>query len=77
MPRPPKRPRDPNQLGKLIVNLATGERTEDKSVPDSPRVAAARKGGEAGGKSRAVKLTYEQRAAIARKAAKARWGSDR
>lgn len=23
--RPPKRPRDPNQLGKLIVDLATGE----------------------------------------------------
>jgi hypothetical protein len=30
----PKRPRDPNQLGKLIVDLATGERTEDKNVPD-------------------------------------------
>ena len=45
MTKHPKRPRDPNQLGKLIVDLATGERAEDKPVPDSPRVAASRKGG--------------------------------
>jgi hypothetical protein len=46
----PKRPRDPNQLGKLIVDLATGERTQAKPVPDSPRVAASRAAGKAGGK---------------------------
>ncbi len=36
MPKHPKRPRDPNQLGKLIVALATGEKTEEEPVPDSP-----------------------------------------
>jgi hypothetical protein len=29
----PKRPRDPNQLGKMIVDLATGERQEEKPGP--------------------------------------------
>jgi hypothetical protein len=32
----PKRPRDPNQLGKFIVDLATGQRTEEKPVPPTP-----------------------------------------
>jgi len=30
MTKHPKRPRDPNQLGKLIADLATGGRTEDQ-----------------------------------------------
>jgi hypothetical protein len=75
MPKHPKRPRDPNQLGKLIVDLATGERTEDATVPDSPRVAASRKGGVKGGAARAGTLNKEQRIEIARKAAQARWRS--
>lgn len=29
MSRYPKRPRDPNQLGKLIVDIATGEKEND------------------------------------------------
>ena len=29
----PKRPRDPNQLAKLIVDIATGEAVETKSAP--------------------------------------------
>jgi hypothetical protein len=77
MTKRPKRPRDPNQLGKLIVDLATGGRAEDKSVPDSPRVAASRKGGKAGGRSRADKLTEEEKAVIARKAANVRWQRDK
>jgi hypothetical protein len=35
MPKHPKRPRDPNQLAKLIVDLATGERTEAKIGRDA------------------------------------------
>lgn len=31
MTKKPKRPRDINQLAKYIVDLATGERTEEKS----------------------------------------------
>jgi hypothetical protein len=70
-----KRPRDPNQLGKLITEIATGE-AEDPSPDEGKNPAAVelgRKGGLKGGKARAAKLTAEQRKAAARKAAKARW----
>jgi hypothetical protein len=77
MTKHPKRPRDPNRLAKLIVDLATGTVEEDKPVPDSPRVAASRKGGSKGGPARSVKLTDEQRSAIARKAAHSRWHPDK
>ncbi|MBA1140213.1 hypothetical protein H0241_08060 [Mesorhizobium sp. CCANP35] len=66
-PKAPKRPRDPNQLAKSIVDLATGE-TEDKKP-----LASARKGGLKGGKARAKTLTPEQRSEIATVAAQARW----
>jgi hypothetical protein len=70
-----KRPRDPNQLGKLIVDLATGEADEadPHAGKDPAAVALGRKGGLKGGKARAAKLTPEQRSESARKAAKARW----
>ena len=64
------RPRDPIQLGKLMVDIATGQ------VPDAAddgKDAAAVARGEAGGRSRASNLTAEQRAEIAKKAAQARW----
>jgi hypothetical protein len=74
-----KRPRDPNQLAKLIVEIATGE-IEDKadSHPedagkDPAAVSLGRRGGLKGGKARAAKLTPEQRRDAARKAAETRW----
>ena len=67
-----KRPRDPNQLAKLIVDIATGE-AED-TVSDAKRNPSKRRsGGLKGGKSRAENLTSEQRQDIARVAARARW----
>lgn len=70
-----KRPRDPNQLGKLIVDLATGE--ADEPNPDEGKdpaaVALGRKGGLKGGKARAAKMTMEERSEAARQAARARW----
>jgi hypothetical protein len=69
----PKRPRDPNQLAKLIVDLATGERTEERPAPPTPAQEFARSGGLRGGKARAEALTPEQRKEIARKAAVKRW----
>jgi hypothetical protein len=36
MTRTPKRPRDPNQLAKLIVDLATEEKTEERPEPPTP-----------------------------------------
>lgn len=70
-----KRPRDPNQLGKLIVDLATGEAEEPD--PDAGKNPAAvelgRKGGLKGGPARAAKMTPQERSESARKAARARW----
>jgi hypothetical protein len=67
-----KRPRDPNQLAKLVVDIAIGE-TED-TVSDSKRnPSKKRAGGLVGGKARAESLTKKQRGEIARRAAAARW----
>ena len=58
-----KRPRDPNQLGKLIVDIATGEVDDDQ-----PKSGKSR-----GGVARAESLSPERRREIATGAAKARW----
>jgi hypothetical protein len=73
--RTPKRPRDPNQLGKLIVDLTTSEVEDAPSHEEKnpAAVALGRLGGLKGGKARAEKLTPRQRSMAARKAAKARW----
>lgn len=70
-----KRPRDSNQLGKLIVDLATGEAQEPNPYEgkDPAAVLLGRKGGLKGGKARAEKMTQEQRRESARRAARARW----
>jgi hypothetical protein len=65
-----KRPRDPIQLGKLIVDIATGQ-VEDR-VEENKDDAAAQLGAR-GGRARARNLTPEQRTEIARAAAGARW----
>jgi hypothetical protein len=74
-----KRPRDPNQLGKLIVDLATGEADEPDPDPDDGKDPAAvelgRKGGLKGGKARAAKMTAEERSEASRRAARARWSA--
>ena len=70
MERKPKRPRDPAQLAKLIVDIATGE--VEKHEP-SPKEIRAYKGGSKGGPARAHALTPDQRSEIARAAASARW----
>ena len=69
-----KRPRDPNQLAKLVVDIASGD-VEDivsekmrNSVP-----ARGSAGGIKGGKARAEVLTAEQRKEIAKNAAHSRW----
>lgn len=64
----PKRPRDANQLAKMIVDIATGE-IEEK--PNAPKRGAA--GGKVGGAARTRVLTPERRREIASKAAKTRW----
>lgn len=71
----PKRPRDPNQLGKLIVDLSVGETLEEQMPSISPATEFARSGGLKGGHARAASLTEERRREIARQAAEKRWGS--
>ena len=68
-----KRPRDTNQLAKWIVGRATGEIQERPDNRNAAAVKRGRSGGLKGGKSRAEKLTPEERRAIAQKAATARW----
>jgi hypothetical protein len=64
------RPRDPIQLGKLIVDIATGQVQEPEESKTEKR---ARGAGRKGGPARAAALTPEQRSEIARVAAAARW----
>ncbi len=74
MTKTPKRPRDPNQLAKLITDLATGERIE--AVPTTSSMGElGREGGLKGGRARADALTPERRGEIAAKAAAKRWGN--
>lgn len=73
--RSSKRPRDVNQLAKLLTDIATGQaempKTEDGK--NAAAVALGRRGGLKGGKARADKLTKARRKEIATDAAKARW----
>jgi len=65
------RPRDPVQLGKLMVDIATGH------VPDAVddgKDAAAAEMGRKGGAGRASSMTPARRSEIAKKAAAKRWG---
>jgi hypothetical protein len=74
MPIRPKRPRDPNQLAKLILDITTGDIPNDSPKgPDSAAIQARRKGGLKGGKARAEKLSATSRREIAKRAATARW----
>ena len=66
----PKRPRDTNQLAKMIVDLTTGDETEPEI---SVKAKAGRLGGLKGGNARAAKLSPAKRKAIAKKAAEVRW----
>lgn len=64
------RPRDPIQLGKLMVDIATG--VVPDGVDDGKDEAAAEMGRK-GAASRAASMTPERRAEIAKAAAAKRW----
>jgi hypothetical protein len=69
-------PRDTNQLGKLLVDMATGMASpepEPTSTKNPAAVALGRLGGLKGGKARAAGMTKKQRTEAARLAASARW----
>jgi hypothetical protein len=72
MPKGPqgqKRPADAIGCAVMVARIATGESTETLKQP-SGKVRS----GKAGAKARAESMTAEQRMAVAKKAAGARWG---
>jgi hypothetical protein len=78
MAKQTKKPADLNRLAAAIVDEATDAENAvyDTAEPSSKNPAAVelgRRGGKKGGKSRAAKMSAEERSAAARKAAKARW----
>jgi len=69
-----KRPRDPSQLGKFIVDVATGQVEDREPTPEEQgKDPAAVAMGKKGGAARAAKLSGLKRTEIARAAAKKRW----
>jgi hypothetical protein len=75
-PHMKKRPRDPAQLAKLIVDIAVGEVEDRSPTPEEqgkdPAAAAL---GRKGGAARAKSMTAAQRKEIAKRAAAKRWRS--
>ncbi len=73
-----KRPRDPNALAKSIVDIATGQVEDRDPTPEEqgkdPSAAAL---GRKGGQARAKAMSAEQRAEIAKRAARKRWQRNR
>lgn len=67
-PKGQKRPADVIGAAIKVAKIATGEVEEETDGKEY-----SRKGGLKGGKARAKKLTPDERASIARIAAKARW----
>ena len=78
MPKGPKGPKGQKRPADVIGNavkvarFATGEEAADFPADDG-KDKAAQSLGQRGGRARAKSLTKEQRTAIARKAARARW----
>jgi len=77
MPRGPKgerRPRDVIGNAVHVMRIATGQITDDVSIPESEgKDPAAVALGRKGGKARAKGLSKKRRQEIARKAAEGRW----
>jgi hypothetical protein len=70
----PKRPRDPNQLAKSIIDIATGQKSDRDPTPEEQgKDPAAVAMGKKGGKARAEGLSPMKRSEIAKKAAPKRW----
>ncbi len=75
-----KRPRDPAQLAKFVVDVATGEvedleKESQERAKDAAAVSLGRRGGLKGGKARSASMTPEERRSLASKASKMRWAA--
>jgi hypothetical protein len=65
-----RKPADLNRLAAAIVDEAVDETPQE---PESQQTRAGRLGGNKGGRVRAERLSPEERSEAARKAAEARW----
>jgi hypothetical protein len=80
MPTRSSKDHDFTTVAKRVVEQAIGEQwdgspLQDKNAGKNPAaVALGKLGGAKGGKARAAALSPRKRSAIAKKAAKARWG---
>jgi hypothetical protein len=84
--KPPRRPRDINQIAYAIVQEATGGHHAEGGVTldsgdlgpakNPAAVALGKLGGRKGGLARASKLSAKRRTEIAKRAAEARWKRD-
>jgi hypothetical protein len=80
-PKRPKRPTDPNEWARQMVDESTAEPKSPPSPAADPTpnqvsefmAAMGRRGGLIGGKRRLVTMTPEKRREVALKAAQARW----
>ena len=71
----PKRPRDPNQLTKLVVDIATVAAPNDKEQVLAAFSEQEQPTGRAkSAKARTASQTPTRRSEVARKVAAARWG---
>jgi len=76
--KPLKRPRDPAQLAKLMIDIASGEVEDRDPTPEEQgKDPAAVAMGKKGGRARADSLTAKKRSEIAKKAAAGRWKNRR
>ena len=67
-PQGQKRPADTVAAAMMVAKIATGE-IDEKFKEPSGKIRS----GKAGGKARALRLSQEERSAIAKKAAAGRW----
>jgi hypothetical protein len=75
MPKRSSKQKDTQQLARSILDQVApdAEPAKPEKKKNPAAVALGRLGGIKGGKARAAKLTAEQRAEIAKKAARKRW----
>ena len=75
MPKRSRNQKDYQQLARKVLDTVVPDAEPKKPAKkkDPAAVALGRKGGKKGGPARAAKMTAEERAESARKAAKARW----
>ena len=69
----PKRPRDPAQIAKLIVDITTGEVEDNLPKAETAENRSAINAGRRGGLARAKSMSPERKSQIGKSGAKARW----